>query len=125
MTSEFRAWATVFLAEARQLDQPALGVQWFKMGVSASDAAAWANLGFYPDEAAPLIADGTTPQMQREIEDHAEAQASGPDALAAQRVAHMIETGLLVREDQVIRIPDPTDPDVEIIVVRDDLGGRP
>lgn len=119
--AEFYAWAEVFLAEAHQLDQPALGAQWYQMGVAAADAAAWANLGFYPDEAQPHIAAGITPAMYRETEDHAEEQAGGEDALAAQRIAQMFDSGELVREDQVIRIPDPTDPGQEIIVLRDNL----
>ncbi len=63
----FRIWSTAFLANARQLDQPAIGVEWYQMGVTALDAAAWANLGFLPGEAQPLIADGITPALYSQV----------------------------------------------------------
>lgn len=47
---------------------------WHKAGVPAEDAAAWANMGYLPDEARPCIEAGITPEMA----------AAGDDALVAE-----------------------------------------
>lgn len=120
MTAEFRAWADVFLANATQLDQPVLGAQWYRMGVPADEAAAWANLGFYPGEAAPHIEAGITAQTYREMEDYATQQAGGQEALAAMRLAELLGTGALLGPDDVVIVQDPTNPGVEIIALRED-----
>jgi hypothetical protein len=116
------AWSKTFLARATQLCTPQLGAEWIRAGVSAEDAAAWANAGFLPSEAAPLIADGITPQMHAEMEAHAEEQAGGPEALAAVRIAELLGSGALLGPDDVIVVEDPEDPRRQIIAVRDDLG---
>lgn len=114
-------WITAFWAQATQLDGIEESLGWYAAGVTAEDAAAWANLGFKPDEAAPHIAAGITPQTYREMEDHAEAQAGGPEALAAMRVAELLGTGALLGPDAVIVVQDPMDPHREIIALREDL----
>lgn len=48
---------------AHQLNGPELAMEWILAGQPAIDAAAWATLGYRPDEAAPLIAEGVTPAM--------------------------------------------------------------
>lgn len=57
-----------FAAQARQLNSYRIGGQWWKLRVPAEVAAEWANLGYLPEEAAPLIADGITPAMVRDVE---------------------------------------------------------
>jgi hypothetical protein len=116
----FRAFSQPFQAEVRQLVTPAIAVDWFLLGVSGEDAAAWANLGFMPAEAAATIRSGITPQQYREMEDHAEAQAGGSDALAALRITELHASGVLSRDD-VVTVQDPFDPGVELIAPRDEV----
>lgn len=71
---------------AKQLNSFKTGGQWWKLRpagnpVPAVDAAEWANLGYLPEEAAPLIADGITPAMVRD----AETPARGVTAVAVVR----------------------------------------
>lgn len=127
VSDEARQFLAAFQRDARQLCTPQLAVDWWLLRRSlrapfdGGEAAAWANLGFYPAEAEPHIAAGMTAATYREMEDHAEQRAGGGDALAAERVARMLECGELVGEADVVRIPDPVDPSQEIVVHRDDL----
>ncbi|MGI5215097.1 hypothetical protein [Plantactinospora sp. CA-290183] len=62
--------------------------RWWKLSlrhpeVTAPIAAIWARLGYLPEEAGPLIADGITPATAREMERHAVQEAGGRDELAA------------------------------------------
>lgn len=122
------AFIDAFRTEATQLNGYRIAGRWWKLrvahNVTPSDAAAWANLGFLPEEAEPLIRDGISPQQHREMEDHAEGQAGGAEALAAMRIAELTGSGALLGEDDVIRVQDPHDPRREIIVPRDELDGR-
>lgn len=120
-TAAFKAFSGPFLANARQLASPRIAVDWFLLGVSGEDAAAWANLGCMPGEAADLIAGGVTPQTYGELEDHAAEQVGGHDALAALRVAELLGSGELLGPDDVVTVEDPFEPGREIIVPREDL----
>jgi hypothetical protein len=86
-----------------------------------TEAARWADRGYLPEEAGPLILSGVTADTQGELEDHAAEQAGGQDALAAQRIAQWRADGVLLGEGDVVRAQDPTEPGQEIIVVRDEL----
>lgn len=99
----FRPWGAEFWANARQLDQPVLAVAWFRAGVSAADAAAWANLGYMPGEAAPLIADGITPEMAAATSE-ATTAVDGPDARAAVLRLAEDHPGLLVDPELADRL---------------------
>ncbi len=127
VSDEARRFLAAFRRHAHQLCTPRIGVDWWllrrRLGAAfdGAEAAAWANLGFYPAEAEVNIAGGMTAAMYREAEDHAAQRARGGDALAAERIAGMLERGELVHEEDVVRIPDPTDPGQEIVVHRDDL----
>lgn len=57
-----------FRSAATQLNTSRIGGQWWKLRVAASDAAEWANLGYLPEDAAPLIRDGITAEMVRDVE---------------------------------------------------------
>lgn len=82
--------------------------------LTAAEAAAWADLGYRPEEAAPQIRSGITAAMANEMEDHAEEQAGGKDELAGQRIAELINGGALTPADVIV---DPTDPGNEIVVL--------
>lgn len=117
-------WYATFTAQATQLNAKMLAAKWRLMDVTAQDAAAWANLGFTPDEARSVIADGITPPQYREMEDHAEVQAGGSEALAAMRIAELLGSGALLGPDDVVTVQDPLDPNRELIMLRDELDGR-
>ncbi len=119
-----------YRATATQMRDPQIAGNWWRLhkaldaagiGLTADQAAAWADQGCTPDEAEPMIRQGITPQAYAEMEAHAEEQAGGPDNLAATRVAELLGSGQLLGPDDVIRVPDPTNPNVEIIVARDDI----
>ncbi len=101
------AFVREFRACAGQLNTYEIAGDWMRLAermradgieLSAADAARWADLGFYPGEAEATIRGGVTAQMYAELEQHAEDEAGGPDALAAERIARMLDDGTLVRE---------------------------
>ncbi len=127
------AWMTTYRAAATQLRTHMIAGNWMRLAwalrdagitLTPDEAARWANLGFLPEEAGQLILDGMTADRYAEMETHTEQQAGGGHALAAQRIRDLLASGLLLSEDQVIRIPDPTNPTEEIIMARDDVDGR-
>ena len=132
LLAALRIYAAAYRTTATQLRHPRVIREWMEtmadcraatreeLEQHARTAAEWANLGYTAEEAAPLIADGLTPATVRELEQHAEAVAGGRDALAAQRIARMVDAGEIVDPDRVIRVQDPTDPTREIIAIRDD-----
>ncbi|MEU7591183.1 hypothetical protein AB0A95_33425 [Micromonospora sp. NPDC049230] len=73
-----------FRALSRQLNTSVIGGRWWKLRVDAAAAAAWANLGYLPEEAAPLIADGITPETVLD----AETSAGRPTAAAVIRAMY-------------------------------------
>lgn len=105
-------WAR--LAEALEAD----GVE-----LAAAEAAKWADHGYLPDEAGPLIASGITADRQAEIEQHQADQVGGHEALAALRIAELHAAGMLGADD-VVTVEDPFDPGRKIVTPRDELGER-
>lgn len=102
-----------------------IAARWWRLSltrpeVTAPVAAGWARLGYLPEEAEVLIADGLTPATVAKMERHAELAAGGPEALVAQRIQQMVELGEIVDPAEVIRVQDPTDPTREIITIRDE-----
>lgn len=75
---------------ATQLNTFALAGEWYRIdvghaaGVTAEDAAAWANAGYTPEEAAPLIISGMTPEM---------ASAGDPDTVE-EGIARLADAGI-------------------------------
>lgn len=63
------AYIRTYTANARQLAALPIAGQWRRLGVDPHTAADWANAGFLPCEAAPLIADGITAPLVRAVED--------------------------------------------------------
>lgn len=129
--SEKIAWINEFRVAATQLNGYAIAGDWMRLAwtlrdegitLTAEEAAAWASRGFFPGEAEPNIRAEITAAMDREMEAHAEQQAGGPDALAAQRIRELLDTGAILTEADVIRVPDPDGGD-DIIAPRDDLKG--
>lgn len=89
---------------SRQLDD--LDIQaWMKAGVPADEAAAWANLNYYPSECADLRAQGVTPAMAEAMEDAETDVAGGPEALAMQRVDELLSRPDFADPAKVRRIP--------------------
>ncbi len=112
VVSDKIAFIREFRDAARQLRDFSIAGDWMRLAwalrdngidLTAVDAAAWADLGFRPAEAAPLIASGISPATYREMEDHAEQQAGGTDAHAAERIAQMFADGSLVSELELNR----------------------
>jgi hypothetical protein len=64
LTAFWRAYKT----EARQLAFVAIAREWHAAGITPHAAADWANRGFLPHEALPLIADGITPELVGAVE---------------------------------------------------------
>lgn len=54
-----------YRATATQLTDRAIARQWHATGISPREAAAWADLGYLPGEAAPKIAAGVTAAQAR------------------------------------------------------------
>lgn len=79
-----------YRARARQLTALPIIGQWRALAVGAELAAAWANRGYLPDEAAPLIADGVTPDLVASVE---AAIRDDPAELAALTLDLMIGDG--------------------------------
>ena len=65
---QWTAYLAQFVAEARQANSPELGLEWMVAGRRVEVAVAWANLGYEPQRAAPLIAAGITAETAGEIE---------------------------------------------------------
>jgi hypothetical protein len=78
-----------FRATARQLNSHRYAREWMEAGVPAADAAAWANLGYMPDEAEALIAAGRTPDQVAVTEAAEEAVAGGRDELLRHRLRNL------------------------------------
>lgn len=88
--------------------------------LTAEQAAGWADQGCLPAEAEPMIRQGITSATYAEMEDHAERQAGGPEALSALRVADLLGSGAFIGPDDVHVVADPFDPNIEIISPRED-----
>jgi hypothetical protein len=108
-----------FRASASQLNSYSIAGDWMRLAVqldaagstlTAADAALWADAGYLPGEAAPLIADGVTPQQAAELDELATNIAGGPEAQAMQRIDELVRDGVLVDPSQVRWREDPRDP---------------
>ena len=56
-------YKAAYQALATQLNDGKSALQWMEMEIEAAEAAKWANAGFTPGEAAPLITSGVTLEM--------------------------------------------------------------
>jgi hypothetical protein len=106
---EFGAYAEEYMAAATHLATYRRAREWMEAGVSAETAAAWANLGYLPAEAAPLIAAGVTPQMAGEMDRLADDIAGSPEERAAQLIDRLVAEGVLVDPKRVRRAQLPDD----------------
>lgn len=131
LTRQWLIYWHTYRASTTQLRTADIGARWFLLSLTRPEAtapvaAAWARLGYLPEEAEPQIAAGITPATVAEMEQYvAERPVAGGEETAAQRIADLIESGefgpgRLVDPDRLIRIPDPTDPTREIITIRDE-----
>lgn len=120
--TELRHYTAGYYRLATQHCTSRIAREWMEAGVPVEQAAAWANLGYLPAEATPLMASGMTPETVTEMEQHAERPAGGAEALREQRIAQMVQAGEVVDPARAIRVQDPTDPRCEIIAVRDEEG---
>jgi hypothetical protein len=59
-------YGIAFEAGATQLRGFRNRIAWYRAGVPVETAIEWTNAGYLYEEAAPLIADGITPQMATE-----------------------------------------------------------
>ncbi|MFI7608500.1 hypothetical protein ACIBTV_25570 [Micromonospora sp. NPDC049366] len=106
-----------------------IAARWWRLSltlpeVTATVAASWARLDFYPEEAEPLIRSGITPRRVREVEQHARGDAGSRKALIDQRIQQMVQAGQIVDPAQVARVQDPSDPTREIIAIRNEPDER-
>lgn len=97
----------IFRQHATQLNGYPQALDWYRIdvghadGVTAEDAAAWANAGYLAEEAAPLIQQGITPEMAN----------AGDDALIAEH--GIIGAGILKFQLEHPGATIIVDPDVE------------
>ncbi|MFG1872098.1 hypothetical protein [Micromonospora arborensis] len=104
-----------FASKATQLNDYRTGGRWWKLRVSADVAAAWANLGYLPERAAPLIAKGVTPETAGELNQVAQDIAGGPEQRAMQVVDGLVADGVVVDPIRVRQAQDPNDPQHTIV----------
>jgi len=115
-----REWSRPFAASAHYLYQAPLGVFWFLMGVDPWEAAKWANQGYVPGEAAPLLAAGYTAATLWKVNRHAEQRASADYRGAYQHIIQGIARGHFINPAHAILAEDPDRPDCQMITLRDD-----
>ncbi|WP_433067249.1 hypothetical protein [Dactylosporangium sp. CS-033363] len=113
-----------YLAAATQLRTHPIAGRWARLAqtiptLTPQEAADWAALGFLPEEAEAQIRSGITAAAYAELEDHAEQQAGGPEALAALRIAEFLAAVGVLGPDDVVTITDPIDPGNEIVILGD------
>lgn len=91
-----------YMASATQMRTHAIAGNWARLAaalaearvtLTATEAAAWADLGLLPEEAGQLILDGITAAQYHEMETYAEEQAGGSVNLAAQRIRQKLDSG--------------------------------
>lgn len=103
------AWTRTYYQQARQLNTITLATEWHRLShqlateditLTVEQAAAWASRGYLPTEAEPLIRSGVTPEMDNELERHAEEQAGGPEAHLRSRLMDLVDNGTVVLDDE-------------------------
>jgi len=82
----FSTYLGEFQQLATQLNGDALAVEWYLTETPAGEAAAWANLGYTPQGAKPLIDSGITPAMADD------ADSAGGSVL--ERIALLADAGI-------------------------------
>ncbi|GLY08211.1 hypothetical protein [Actinoplanes sp. NBRC 101535] len=121
-----------YRAKASQLTDYRIAGDWARLAehlqnsgitLTAADAARWADAGYLPAEAAPLISDGVTPEQAGELEDLATDIAGGPEARALQVVDDLVRDGVLVNPARVSWHEDPADPTHIIVDIQPDPNG--
>lgn len=115
-----------FRARATRLNTYRIAGRWMRLReevptLTAKEAAAWADLGYLPEEAATQIRAGISAATATEMERHAEEQAGGPEALAAMRIAELVVQPGWYGPDDALAVQDPEDPNHEILMLREDL----
>lgn len=82
--TDTRTYADTYRAIAAQLNTRAIIGDWYRAGIPAEIAAAWANAGYLPATALPLIAAGMTP----------EDAVAGDPPTALEGVARLADAGI-------------------------------
>ena len=118
--TRLREFVAVYFEESTQHATYRAAREWMEMGVTASDAARWANAGYLPGEAAPLIAQGVTPDTAEEMDQLAVDLAGGSELRAMEVVDGLVRDGLIVDPARVRQMQDPHDPTHIIVTVDPD-----
>lgn len=98
-----------FREAAHRLNTYAIAGQWMRLAettptLTAQEAAAWADLNFLPGEAAPLIAQGVTPDMVAAMEDAETTVDGGPEAHLRAAVLRLAEQGVIIDPELADRL---------------------
>ncbi len=123
--SETSDFVRVFRAAAHQLNRLETARTWagfaqwlgseHNIVLTAATAAAWANLGYMPREALPLIADGVSPETAGEMEDLATQIAGGVEQRRTDRIAELERGAGWLGPSKVRWREDPDDPEHIIV----------
>ena len=105
-----RHYAAEYYQHATQHQTSRAAREWMESGVPADVAGRWASAGYLPAEAAPLIAQGVTPETALEMDEITDDIAGGPEQRAAQVVDGLVADGVLVDPARVRQEQDPHDP---------------
>jgi len=116
---ELRNYSREFCAAATQLNTLADARQWMEGKVPAGEAAKWASLGFYYNEAAPHIAAGIDADTFKAGEDISTEVAGGPELRAMDAIDRLVADGLIVDPARVRMVQDPHDPYHTFVTILD------
>lgn len=83
----------------------------------AAQSARWASLGYTPAEAAPLIADGATPDTVAEMDRLRAEFADSPEAEEMARLDEITAAETFIDPSRVVRTVDPDDPTHIIVTI--------
>lgn len=95
---KFSAFLGTFQGLATQLKGHFYTVEWYRMGVTAEEAAKWASGGNTPEGAEPLIAANITPEME------ADADEAGGSVL--ERIARLADAGIDTKGADLSALPE-------------------
>lgn len=109
-------WVAEFRESTQQLNGYRIGGDWWRLSrrypqVTPRVAAAWADLGYLPGEAEPLITQGITPECAREMGAIATDVAGSREEQAMQEIDRLKATGQFVDPRRARTRQDPSDPD--------------